>query len=193
MHPVDFVRNWTGVTRTERSAAQEHFRQLCRVLGVPTPADVDKDGSTYTFEKGAAKSTGGQGWADVWYRGHFAWEYQGPNKDLGKAYDQLLRYKDHVENPPLLVVADLDRIVVRTNFTNTAQDEHVIDLGTFTDGENIDMLRRMWTDPMSPRTSSCRGCWPSTASGRRHRRRRGGLHRARQRDELALDRAACPP
>ena len=75
---------------------------------MPTPADVDKHGQTYTFEKGLAKSSGGQGWADVWYRGHFAWEYKGPNKDLDRAYDQLLRYKDHLENPPLLVVSDFD-------------------------------------------------------------------------------------
>ena len=36
-------------------------------------------------------------------------------------YQQLLQYKDALENPPLLVVCDLDRCEVRTNFTNTVQ------------------------------------------------------------------------
>lgn len=40
-------------------------------------------------------------------------------KDLAAAYDQLLRYRDALENPPLLIVCDLDRIVVHTNFTGT--------------------------------------------------------------------------
>jgi hypothetical protein len=35
------------------------------------------------------------------------------------AYDQLLRYRDALESPPLLVVCDLDRIIVHTNFTGT--------------------------------------------------------------------------
>ncbi len=28
----------------------------------------------YAFERGAEKTGGGKGWADVWSRGHFAWE-----------------------------------------------------------------------------------------------------------------------
>lgn len=111
MHPVDFVNKWTGVTLTERSASQSHFLDLCRVLGVRTPTDVDKDGSVYTFEKGGTKSTGRKGWADVWYRGRFGWEYKGPHKDLDEAYGQIIQYKDALENPPLLVVADFDRII----------------------------------------------------------------------------------
>jgi hypothetical protein len=85
MHPVEFVKKWRGATLTERSAAQQHFLDLCRVLDVPTPADVDRHGQTYTFEKGLEKSSGGQGWADLWYRGHFTWEYKSPNKDLDRA------------------------------------------------------------------------------------------------------------
>ncbi len=34
---------------------------------------------------GAAKQRGGQGWADVWYKGRFAWEYKGKHKDLDRA------------------------------------------------------------------------------------------------------------
>jgi len=75
----------------------------------------------FTFEKGAAKRHGGDGWADVWKRGFFGWESKGKRKDLGAAYDQLLLYREVLENPPLLVVCDLDRIVVHTNFTATAR------------------------------------------------------------------------
>ena len=63
---------------------------------------------------------GGAGWADVWFRGHFAWEYKGQHADLKKAYGQLQQYREALENPPLLVVCDLDRFEIHTNFTGTA-------------------------------------------------------------------------
>ena len=147
MHPVDFVNKWKDVELTERSASQSHFNDLCCVLGVPAPTDVDKDGSCYTFEKGASKSSGGKGWADVWYRGRFAWEYKGPHKDLDKAYDQLLRYRDNLGNPPLLVVSDLDRIIIKTNFTDTKQETHEITLEPFPDTKCHDLLRNLFENP----------------------------------------------
>ena len=42
MSPEEFIAKWRGTTRTERSAAQEHFLDLCALLGVPKPADVDR-------------------------------------------------------------------------------------------------------------------------------------------------------
>ena len=77
-----FVAKWSASRRTERAAAQEHFIDLCRLLGEQTPNEADPTGEDYAFEKGAAKSTGGQGWADVWKRGRFAWEYKGPHANL---------------------------------------------------------------------------------------------------------------
>ena len=65
----------------------------------------------------------GSGWADVWKRGFFAWEYKRPHADLAAAYDQLLRYREALENPPLLVVCDMDRLVVHTNFTGRPAEE----------------------------------------------------------------------
>jgi hypothetical protein len=62
----------------ERAAAQEHFIDLCRMLGVPTPNEADPTGADYAFEKGTEKVGGGDGFADVWKRGHFAWEYKPP-------------------------------------------------------------------------------------------------------------------
>jgi hypothetical protein len=37
MTPAEFARKWMGSTQTERAASQEHFIDLCRMLGVPTP------------------------------------------------------------------------------------------------------------------------------------------------------------
>ena len=46
--------------------AQEHFIDLCRMLGHDTPGD-SRDGSL-AFEAGVDKQKDGQGWADVWKR-----------------------------------------------------------------------------------------------------------------------------
>ena len=91
------------------------------MLGVPTPNEADATGETYAFEKGAEKTSGGDGFADVWKRGHFGWEYKGKRKDLKAAYDQLLLYREALDNPPLLVVCDLNRFQVHTNFTGTTK------------------------------------------------------------------------
>ena len=88
MTPEQFIAKWEPVTLTERSAAQQHFIDLCRLLGEPTPAESDPTGDTFTFEKGAIKATGGRGWADVWKKGAFGWEYKGPDRDLQAAYAQ---------------------------------------------------------------------------------------------------------
>ena len=69
-----FIAKWVASTQTERAAAQSHFIDLCQLLGQPVPSD-DPTGETYAFEKGVAKSAGGDGFADVWLKDHFAWEY----------------------------------------------------------------------------------------------------------------------
>ena len=98
------------------------------MLGVATPNEADPTGDEYAFEKGAEKTLGGDGFADVWKRGHFAWEYKGKHKDLKAAYKQLLQYREALENPPLLVVCDLDRFEIHTNFTNTPAVVYAFDL-----------------------------------------------------------------
>ena len=50
--PARFVAKWSRVQLPERAASQEHFIDLCRMLGQPTPAEHDADGSEYAFEKG---------------------------------------------------------------------------------------------------------------------------------------------
>ena len=119
MTPQDFVRKWKEADLKESAAAQEHFLDLCGLLEVDTPGTADPKGEWYTFEKGALKTTGTPQFADVWKRGHFGWEYKGKRKDLNAAFAQLQQYALALENPPLLVVCDLDRFQIHTNWTNS--------------------------------------------------------------------------
>ncbi len=150
-----FVAKWQRSALTERSAAQQHFLDLCAVLDEPTPASADPDGTHYTFEKGARKMSGAGGWADVWMRRHFAWEYKGKHKDLTAAYRQIQQYREDLENPPLLVVCDLNRFEVHTNFTNTVKQVYAFDLADLQRNEPtptcalppLDVLRAAFTHP----------------------------------------------
>src|ERR1700739_240252 len=76
------MTKWKAVELKERSAAQSHFIDLCRMLNEPAPTDADPTGQWYCFERGATKTTGDEGWADVGKRGHFGWEYKGKKKNL---------------------------------------------------------------------------------------------------------------
>lgn len=147
MTPQEFINKWRDVELKERSASQSHFNDLCRLLGVPDPITSDKTGDTFCFEKGASKTSGGEGWADVWKRDCFAWEYKGKKKDLDKAFGQLLQYAIALENPPLLIVSDMDRIRIHTNWTNTVQMVHEIALDDLMDGAKRDLLRACFDNP----------------------------------------------
>ena len=124
MTPHEFTSKWKRSQLSERAAAQQHFLDLCKLLGQPTPAQADPEGTEYLFERGVSKTGGADGWADVWMRGHVGWEYKGKHKDLGAACKQLLDYREDLENPPLLVVCDMNRFEVHTNFTGTATGQY---------------------------------------------------------------------
>ena len=145
--PHDFLTKWRNVELKERSASQSHFNDLCALLGVLDPVSADPKGEWFTFEKGASKTSGGEGWADVWRKGCFAWEYKGRRKDLKAAFDQLLQYAVALENPPLLIVSDMDRILVHTNWTNTVQEVHKFALDDLVDGSLRERLKQAFTDP----------------------------------------------
>src|SRR5713226_7329128 len=68
MSPEDFIARWRGTTRTERSAAQEHFLDLCALLGVPKPADVERHGTEYTVEKSTRKIGDTAGFAEYLHK-----------------------------------------------------------------------------------------------------------------------------
>ena len=147
MTPQDFIAKWRAAELKERSASQSHFNDLCGLLGVIDPITADPTGEWFAFEKGASKTSGGEGWADVWRKGSFAWEYKGPRKDLDKAFSQLLQYSVALENPPLLIVSDMDRIRIHTNWTNTVQEVHDFVLEDLVDGDKREKLKRAFIDP----------------------------------------------
>ena len=147
MTPGEFIAKWRASELKERSAAQEHFIDLCRMLGEPTPADADPTGDHYCFERGARRDTGGDGWADVWKKGHFAWEYKGKHANLDIAFNQLRQYALALENPPLLIVSDMERFRIVTNWTNCVSITHEFTLSELADSRNRDKLKWTMSDP----------------------------------------------
>lgn len=57
MNVAEFITKWKRVELKERSAAQEFFIDLCRLVGHPTPAEADPTGENF--------------WATVAERGSF--------------------------------------------------------------------------------------------------------------------------
>ena len=147
MTPSEFIAKWRAVELKERSAAQEHFIDLCRLLQQPTPAEADPSGESYCFERGARKDTGAAGWADVWKRHCFAWEYKGARANLDAAFNQLRQYALALENPPLLIVSDLVRFRIRTNWTNSVSEVHEFALDDLADAAVRDKLKWAMSDP----------------------------------------------
>ncbi len=143
----EFIEKWSRVTQTEKAVAQSHFIDLCRLLREPTPVEADPAGETYCFERGARKDSGGDGWADVWKRGHFAWEYKSRGKDLDAAFQQLRQYALALENPPLLIVSDTRRFRIHTNWTNSVSTVHEFTLYDLDDPGTRNLLKWAFSDP----------------------------------------------
>jgi hypothetical protein len=152
MNPHEFIAKWKQSALKERSAYQSHFIDLCQLINHPAPTDLDPNGTFFTFEAFATKDTGGNGFADVWYKGHFAWEYKGKHANLDDAYRQLLQYREALQNPPLLVVCDIDSIQIHTNFTNTINRIIPLTLDDLLTSSGLDTLRSVFTSPDSLRS-----------------------------------------
>ncbi|MDP9437233.1 MAG: hypothetical protein M3P49_00555 [Actinomycetota bacterium] len=151
MTPQEFSKRWADARLKERAGAQEHFIDLCAVVGAPTPAQADPTGEFFAFEKGVQKTGVGKGYADAWYRNHFAFEYKGRHRDLTAAYRQLLLYREDLQNPPLLVVTDTERFDVHTNFTGTVKKVYSFTNAELPREETLRVLRALFTDPDSLR------------------------------------------
>ena len=145
--PGEFIAKLRASLLKESSAAQEHFIDLCRLLDEPTPAEADPTGERYSFERGARKDIGGDGWADVWRQGCFAWEYKGKHANLDAAFNQLRQYALALENPPLLIVSDMVRFRIRTNWTNSVSETHEFGLDDLADAAYRDKLKWAMSDP----------------------------------------------
>src|ERR1017187_5615961 len=140
MTVAEFKKKWARYQGKESAAYQEHFNDLCRLLGQPTPVEADPSGNDFfCFQKRVVKDAElfdlehpdsgdptERGFADVWRKDCFGWEYKGKKKNLGEAYRQLLRYREALLNPPLLVVCDFDRYIIRTNFNGMVQEAHEV-------------------------------------------------------------------
>ena len=168
MTPAEFKRKWHRYQGKESSAYQEHFSDLCRLLGQPTPAEADPTGSeSFCFQKRVMKNAellfelreetepvepSERGFADVWKKGCFAWEYKGKKKNLEDAYKQLLRYRESLLNPPLLVVCDFDRYIVRTNFNGTVQEVHEFTNDLVDRPQHLKILRSVFSGSRAQET-----------------------------------------
>nr|WP_273546100.1 MULTISPECIES: class I SAM-dependent DNA methyltransferase [unclassified Xanthobacter] len=157
MTPHEFIAKWQNSKLKERAAAQEHFIDLCRLLGEKTPAEVDPEGRDYAFEVGATKTTGGKGFADVFKRGHFGWEYKGTHANLDNAFAQLQRYAVALDNPPLLIVSDVGTTIrIHTNWTNSVSKVYEIPISELEDAQKRQWLKAAFSDPEALRPSKTR-------------------------------------
>ena len=83
----------------------------------------------------------------MWKKACFGWEYKGKKKHLDDAYKPLLRYRESLLNPPLLVVCDFDRYIVKTNFNGTVQERHEFIHDQIDRPENLRLLRALFENP----------------------------------------------
>ena len=157
-----FKQKWAAYQGKEASAYQEHFNDLCRLLGRPTPVEADPSGAdSFCFQKyvtkdaelvaitpaGEEAAPEERGFADVWKKDCFGWEYKGKKKNLDEAYAQLLRYRSDLLNPRLLVVCDFHRFIIHTNFNGAAQDTHEFTSDQIDLPENLRRLHACFENP----------------------------------------------
>ncbi len=145
MTPETFIAKWRDNPLKERASYQLHFADLCDLLGVekPSPDSADR----YCFERGATRTGAGRGWADVWKRDCFAFEYKSRAGDLKQALKQLMTYALALDNPPLLVVCDTNILQIHTHFTNAPSETYTYALDDFALPETLTKLRWLFTDP----------------------------------------------
>ena len=145
--PQQFIAKWRRSRGQESAGAQEWFLDLCHVIGHGTPGELDPQQKWFTFERSVREASGRLGRADVYKLGYFAWEFKGLHRDLNAAYAQLQRYREALNNPPILVVSDFRTIVVHTNFTNKVPQVHTILLEDLDEPDQLDILRKVFHQP----------------------------------------------
>ena len=159
MTPAEFIAKWgpggPAYGLNEEQGAQSHFIDLCDLLGVPRPGSAGV-ADEYLFERQSLVLGEARGYADVFYRNHFAWENKAPGKNLDAALRQLQQYSLALANPPLLVVCDRLVIRIHTQFNGHPSETHTVRLDQLDQPAQRELLRRLWTAPESfrPRTTS---------------------------------------
>jgi type II restriction/modification system DNA methylase subunit YeeA len=149
MTPQAFITKWEQNAQKESASAKEHFANLCQVLGEFTPNDPGSGPDIYCFEKSLTKTGGKAGFADVWKRDCFAWEYKGKGKftTLDAAYAQLLLYKEDLGNPPILVVCDIATYEVHIAFTGYPTKIHRFTNSDIANASTRELLKQIFTNP----------------------------------------------
>jgi len=152
MTPSQFITKWgpggPSAHLNEEQGAQSHFLDLCELLEVPKPGSADT-AQEYVFERQSLVLGEARGYADVFYRDHFAWENKAPGKNLDAALRQLQQYSLALSNPPLLVVCDRINTRIHTQFNGHPSETHAIRLDQLDQPDKRALLRRLWTDPGS--------------------------------------------
>jgi hypothetical protein len=116
----EFAAKWHRSTLGERRGAQEHFLGVCELVGHPTPAMLDPDGTWFAFEVTGEKERVSKWRVDVWKKDYFLWEYEPKGGDLENGYVVIQRVLQSMEDtlPPLFIVCDFVRFVIHVNLPN---------------------------------------------------------------------------
>lgn len=150
--PQQFAESWRNNALGERQGYQIHFTDVCKLVNHEPPRanGIDAKGNIFTFEYGIKKDTGKQGFADVFYENHFAIEYKAPGKykNLTEAYQQLLQYREKLNNPPLLIVTDIENWEIHTNWPNTEKKVYSFKNADIANQPSVqDILRNIFHAP----------------------------------------------
>ncbi len=98
-----FARDWKNTER-EEAEAQEFLIEFFHVLGVSRK-------KVAIFEHKVKCADGGNGYIDLFWKGHILIEMKSRGKDLFKAYEQAKRYADalpHYEMPDVILICDFE-------------------------------------------------------------------------------------
>ena len=146
MTPQEFVSRWKDTDFSEQQGAQSFFNDLCGLVGHATPTAVG-DKEVFTFEK----QVPGGGKADVYFDGHFVWEFKSHDNQLDQAITQAVSYARHLKNPPLIVVSSFETIRIETNFQGMELIRHDIALSDLVQADNIELFRKVFHNPYALR------------------------------------------
>jgi len=116
---------------------------------VPLTGSLSGGDGDYLFEQDTLVLGEARGYADVFYRDHFAWENKAPGRNLDSTLKQLLTYSLSLSNPPLLVVCDRLILRIHTQFNGHPSEVHTVLLHEMDQPDKQSLLRRLWLDPES--------------------------------------------
>ncbi len=149
MTPHQFINKWRDVKDFgERQASQPWFMDVLKLVGHPDPVDYNNR-NNFTFEKEVPgeKGSSGVGHADAYKQGHFGWEFKGSEAALSGAFDQLQRYQNQLQTPPLLIVSSFQMIRLRTNFNGKETQVHEIPITQLAQPDQLQKLRDIFFNP----------------------------------------------